>query len=59
MQKYATCFGYRANLCKADLRAVDFHMAMLAGLNFSQAILQNPQLDYANLTRANVSEAQL
>jgi uncharacterized protein YjbI with pentapeptide repeats len=51
--------GDRANLCEADLRAVDFHMAMLAGANFSKAKLQNARLEQANLTRANFSEAQL
>jgi hypothetical protein len=51
--------GYRAKFCDADLRGVDFHMAMLAGANFTKAKLQKAQLPYANLTRANFSEAQL
>jgi uncharacterized protein YjbI with pentapeptide repeats len=51
--------GYRANFCQADLSDVDFHMAMLAGANFTKAKLHNAQLQRANLTRANLSEAQL
>jgi uncharacterized protein YjbI with pentapeptide repeats len=51
--------GYRAKFCEADLREIDFHMAMLAGANFTKAKLQKAQLPYANLTRANFSEAQL
>jgi uncharacterized protein YjbI with pentapeptide repeats len=51
--------GYRANFCQADLSDVDFHMAMLAGANFTKAKLHNAQLQRANLTRANLSEAHL
>jgi uncharacterized protein YjbI with pentapeptide repeats len=51
--------GYRAKFCDTDLRKIDFHMAMLAGANFTKAKLQKAQLDFANLTRAKFSKAQL
>lgn len=59
LKKPSTPDGARANLCEADLTGAEFNMAMLAGANFSHAILHNAKLQKTNLTRANFKKAQL